>query len=162
MQKKPARRQSFSRLLLDDSDHNGLGFITPFFRPPRTLDIDRSDWDSIVTTRVNALLHGSPTALDAAMSKLRPHLRAPLHTRSGADEAPLAGPLTGTLVLEHVEAFSSAQQQALLRWSDATAGTVQVIATTNRPLFDLVKRRTFLEPLYYRLNIVHVDLEAID
>ena len=39
-------------------------------------------------------------------------------------------------------------------------GGVQLIATTEERLFELVERGHFMEQLYYRLNIVFLDLSA--
>jgi hypothetical protein len=129
---------------------------------PRGIEIDPFDWDLIVTGRLNALLYGPRTVLETVVAELRPHLRAPLQVWAGHGdvEPALRNHLFGTLVLEQAATYSLAQQRALLEWHDTTARNVQVIATTDQQPFDLVKRGTFLEPLYYRLNIVHIDLSA--
>jgi transcriptional regulator of acetoin/glycerol metabolism len=33
-----------------------------------------------------------------------------------------------------------------------------VVSTTHLPLFHLVERGVFLEPLYYRLNLVYLEV----
>jgi transcriptional regulator of acetoin/glycerol metabolism len=38
---------------------------------------------------------------------------------------------------------------------------VQVISTTSRPLFSLVERGAFLRELYYKLNVVRIDLIGV-
>jgi transcriptional regulator of acetoin/glycerol metabolism len=35
---------------------------------------------------------------------------------------------------------------------------VQVISTSERPLFELVERGTFSDQLFYRLNVMHLEL----
>lgn len=124
---------------------------------PRVIEIDPVDWDLIITGGFNALLCGPPAALEAPLFRLRVHLPTPLHAWSGSGEWSLPCVSAGTLVLEHVAACSLEQQRALLQWLDAAARPVQVITTTDRPLFDLVERGAFLESLYYRLNTVHLN-----
>ena len=46
-------------------------------------------------------------------------------------------------------------------WLDDAVGTVQVIATTSEPLFPLVERGAFLDVLYYRLNILRVEVPCV-
>ena len=53
--------------------------------------------------------------------------------------------------------LADAEQQRLYEWLDAQGGRVRVITTSHEPLYPMVVARTFLEPLYYRLNIVCVD-----
>ncbi|MCU1283857.1 MAG: sigma54 specific transcriptional regulator, Fis family [Acidobacteriales bacterium] len=79
----------------------------------------------------------------------------------------LAG--NGTLVLDEISALSLAMQAKLLRVIeerrfDRLGGTrpivvsARIIALTNVNLADAVARRTFREDLYYRLNVVPLEL----
>jgi Sigma-54 interaction domain len=133
----------------------GMHLTSPHFAEsvPRELEL-------IVTARINAMLYGPPAALDAAFSRLLPHLHAPLHRRSGGSDWSFAGLSAGTLVLEHAAACSRDQQQALMQWLDAANGAVQVITLTNQPLVALVKSGAFLAALYYRLNVMLLDLSG--
>ena len=54
------------------------------------------------------------------------------------------------------------EQERLHQWLGERSGAVRVIATSPVPLYGLVERRQFLEPLYYRLNVVCLDAAAFE
>lgn len=95
------------------------------------------DWQALLRGRPNVLLHGKKAVTDAWLSHLLPHC-------------------TGSSVLENVSTYGLEEQRALLRWLD-TNGGVQLITTTEQPLFDLVERGHFMRQLYYRLNTVFLS-----
>ncbi len=78
----------------------------------------------------------------------------------------------GTLLLDEIGDISAALQVKLLRVLQekeyeplgATAtvkADVRIIATTNRPLSELVGRGSFREDLFYRLNVVRLSLPPL-
>jgi DNA-binding NtrC family response regulator len=78
----------------------------------------------------------------------------------------------GTLFLDEVGDVPPLMQVKLLRvlqdrrfervgGSDPIAVDVRVIAATNRPLRRLVRRGEFREDLYYRLNVIRIDLPPL-
>ena len=54
------------------------------------------------------------------------------------------------------------EQERLHRWLGERSGAVRVIATSPVPLYDLVEHHQFLEPLYYRINVVCLDAAAFE
>ncbi len=53
------------------------------------------------------------------------------------------------------------EQARLNDWLAERGDEVRVIATSPQPLYDRVERREFLEPLYYRLNVVCLDAQDL-
>jgi transcriptional regulator of acetoin/glycerol metabolism len=50
------------------------------------------------------------------------------------------------------------EQIRILQWLDEVAGHIRVVSTTTVPIFPRVTRGEFNEVLYYRLNVVYVDV----
>ena len=78
----------------------------------------------------------------------------------------------GTIFLDEIGDMSPASQVKLLRvlqereyeplgGTEPVKANVRVIAATNRDLADLVKRGTFREDFYYRVNVVHLTLPPL-
>ncbi len=78
----------------------------------------------------------------------------------------------GTLFLDEVEVFSMKGQVALLRFLDdrhfrsvggsrLQQASVRIIAASNAKLSDMVNQRTFRRDLYYRLNIMTIEMPAL-
>lgn len=130
----------------------------PVVSLPDVRAVDPVDLELIIVGGSNALLCGPLPVLKAALSALQPHLRAPVQKLSGS-EFSLPCISEGTLILEHVATCSPSQQQALVEWLDTAARQVQVIATTEPHLFELVERGGFSDRLYYRLNTVYLDFQ---
>jgi hypothetical protein len=118
-----------------------------------------TEWDLIVHAPHNLLLVATPSATSEMLVALKPHLRAPLHEYTPAG-GPVPQPGEGTLVLLEVARLNEAQQRRLLEWLDQINERlqVQVVSTTAEPLFPLVQTGAFLADLYYKLNVVLIDL----
>jgi hypothetical protein len=110
----------------------------------------------LASAQTNLLLEGLPSRVDAMLAALIPHVLPPLTTWDGA--TPLPTEHTGTVIAWQVDRLDGDQQRQLLRWIQNTDGTGRVIATTSGSLFGLVKRGMFVDTLYYRLNILRVDV----
>lgn len=78
----------------------------------------------------------------------------------------------GTLLLDEISEMETALQAKLLRVLqegefDRVGGTqtiktdVRIIATTNRNLLDEINKNTFREDLYYRLNVIPINLPPL-
>jgi transcriptional regulator with GAF, ATPase, and Fis domain len=79
----------------------------------------------------------------------------------------------GTLFLDEVGEMSASLQTLMLRFLEngeiqpvgsqqrLSKVDVRVIAATNRVLIDQVGRREFREDLYYRLNVIHIEIPPL-
>jgi len=79
----------------------------------------------------------------------------------------------GTIVMDEIGEMSLRMQALLLRFletgeiqrvgSDRRVASldVRVIAATHRRLIDLVAEKTFREDLYYRLNVIHINVPPL-
>jgi len=118
----------------------------------------RAERDAIIEAHHNLLLVGTPSATNGMLASLEPHLRHPLQQYKPKIGAPL--PREGTLVVLEVARLDLAQQRKLLQWLDRfrEGFYVQVVSTTCEPLFSLVETGAFLPELYYRLNVLRIEL----
>lgn len=119
--------------------------------------ISPAELQLITGVRLNALLCGPSAALSAALTALRPHITHPLAVTSGFAWRPPASS-TATVIVENVSAMLADEQHAMLDWLDASSQPVQVICTSERSLFELVERGTFSDRLFYRLNVMYLEL----
>lgn len=119
-----------------------------------------AECDLVIEARCNLLLVGSLSATNAMLVALKPHLRAPLRQCKPKAGMPVPQPREGTLVLLDVARLDGKQQAQLLQWLDRfdERRRVQVVSTASEPLFSLVEAGTFLDNLYYKLNVVRMDL----
>ena len=120
----------------------------------------RVEWEMLVQARPNLLLDGSTSDTSAMLSALKPHLRQPIIQYDPNTGGPVPQPKEGTLVLVGVDKLGTNQQKQMLRWLNQfnDRAPVQVVSTTSEPLFSMVEAGAFLDNLYYRLNIVRIDL----
>lgn len=122
----------------------------------------RLEWSLLSRVRANVLVVGDRTKVDAAIRDVELVCRPPIYVwRCGS--LPLTLPpfeAANTIVLHNVAALSYGCQQMLNDWLCADDDRTQIISTNVAPLFPLVKRRAFLEALYYRLNVVLVDVST--
>lgn len=116
------------------------------------------DWALLRTVQANALLIGPPTAIAESLSELKGILRPPVHTWAPATRVPLPDGACGTLIVQNVGALDSAQQVALLEWLNGRREPVQVLSTSDAHIWPLVEHGAFEQSLYYRLNVMYVDL----
>lgn len=79
---------------------------------------------------------------------------------------------SGTLVLDEVSDLSAAAQAKLLRAIETklvsrlgsfreTPADIRIVALTNKPLERLVERGVFRQDLYYRLNVIGVEMPPL-
>jgi len=126
---------------------------------PTATSLRPDDWQLLLTARPNTLLEGPDEATDAIVGEAMEWLAEPHATWSGAASG---CDRPATLVVRSVSALNQDQQRALLAWLDAPGDRMQVISTTADPLYPLVGRGAFLANLYYRLNVLLLDVACAD
>jgi len=108
--------------------------------------------------RHNVLLEGSEPSTLAVLRLLEPQLPEPVIRRAKGAPLQLPDGDVGALILEEVSDLSADEQARLLAWIDRHAH-IQIVSTTECPLFTRVMRGPFDASLYYRLNVIVVDVE---
>jgi hypothetical protein len=120
------------------------------------------DWCLFRVSRPSVLLIGAEPDTDRAIQFITASAVDAIVAWPAADGQPLPGAAAVTLVVQNVASFDAQQQERLHRWLGEQSGAVRVIATSPEPLYALVERQRFLEPLYYRLNVVCLEAAALD
>ncbi len=94
-------------------------------------------------------------------------------TDAHVDQKGLAGMAAhGSLFLDEIDALSLAAQSILLRFLQEgsyrslgadrfTRADVRIIAATNRPIEECVRQKRFRSDLYFRLNVLRLDLPPL-
>jgi hypothetical protein len=121
-----------------------------------------TEWPSLMEHRHNVLIHGPVSATHAVLLELQPHIGTPVLWKRPHAPLELPGPEGGALILEDVATLTAEDQTRLLARLDGARSPIQVISTTEKPLFALVGRDLFIEALYYRLNIILLYASATD
>jgi transcriptional regulator of acetoin/glycerol metabolism len=113
--------------------------------------------------RVNLLFTGADGAIRNVLETLLGNLQQPIASWSPGQ--PLVLPpadRTGTIVLHDVGALGIQDQIRLLEWLGISMGRTQVVSTSAFPLLPRVEAGTFIDNLYYRLNMVYMDMAGLE
>ena len=111
--------------------------------------------------RPNFLIVCDHASKEMAGLHVRALCAAPIHTCQLPGSLMLPCEKRGTLMLDDVAALAIDQQVALYDWLGRQPGTIQVASVTTTPLSVRVEKGEFLEALYYRLNVVNLNLKAV-
>jgi hypothetical protein len=111
--------------------------------------------------RPNLLILGTDGETKQTIDAIASSLADPVATWVPSPLSPFPDQPCRTLIIHDVDRLTFSQQEHLVRISAARAGALQIIATSQCPLFTAVQRGVFLERLYYRLNVVVLDLTAL-
>jgi hypothetical protein len=120
---------------------------------PARLSIPASDWEALVATRANTVVVGTEDAALGVWTAVWPRLKKPIYWVE-ADRLSLPRQSAGTLILQGAHTLSPSAQQQVFEWLDRDARATRVLTTTPHSLFPLVEDGSFLEALYYRLNML--------
>ena len=110
--------------------------------------------------RPNVLVVGPEVMCVDLLDELRHGCRLPVQTcEAGSFPAPRPPSQPGTLILRDVGNLTQEDQRRLMRWlDDNVCDHIQVIATNADALWPRVRDGSFTEALYYRLNVIYIDL----
>jgi len=120
-------------------------------------DLTVEDWRGLLGAFPNALLIGPPEATGRVIEALLPKLQQPVNRCAGAGLS-LPKDAGGTLIVEEVAALSTADQERLLEWLLEPGRLTQVVTTASSAVFPHVASGSFLDVLYYRLNVMAFTL----
>ncbi len=127
--------------------------------PPAFLSRELTcDWDLAATVHANLLLVGSSSETAVMLDALGPHFRGPIWRYTPKAGVVLPEPAAGTLIVLEVDRLDAKQQEQMLRWIHQPRRHAQVVCTSSDSLFRLVEAGDFLAELYYRLNVVLLDI----
>lgn len=118
------------------------------------------DRELLSIERANALIVGACATTSAVVAALRPSLAEPVFTVRVGEPLPPSGQ-AGSLILLEVCEFTPGDQLRLLDWLDENAGGTRIVSTSSRPLTEMIATGEFLAMLYYRLNLVYIDMTAV-
>ena len=133
--------------------------------PPR--QDDSSDWFSVYrdlnlarSLKANLLVVGTERLVLSLVSSLVADVNPDfmIQCRDGLFRLPPRPSQSGIVVLRDVEALEKVEQLRFLDWVESASSRLQVVSTASAPLLPLVETRKFDATLYYRLNMVYIDL----
>jgi len=118
----------------------------------------RAELTRLGMPRANTLLTGSEGTIAYLLDALLPDLREPVGRWCPGEQLLLPPPaLIGTMIFQDVGEMPEDDQRRLLQWIASAAGRTQVISTTSASLLPCVETGSFLDALYYRLNVILID-----
>jgi hypothetical protein len=111
-------------------------------------------------TRVNLFIVGADDAVAQTVASLWPHLAAPIVVRNPGERLRLspASPRVGTMIVHDVDTLTPQEQHTLLQWVGAGNGRTRIVSTASGSVFPKVETGAFNDHLYYRLNVMTLDL----
>ncbi len=115
------------------------------------------EWTRALSAHANVLLEGRRDKTDEAVLHLLPHLRAPILYRKPGEELTILNECT--VILRDVDTLCETEQARLHEWLEKKPESIQTVATTQSPLFQMVQRGQFEPDLYYRLNVILLRLD---
>jgi hypothetical protein len=116
-------------------------------------------WQLFRVSRPSVLLIGADPDVERAIQFITANELGEIAVWPAAESRAL--PSDGiTILVRDAASLAAHEQERLNRWLGERSGAVRVIATSSVPLYDLVEQHRFLEPLYYRINVVCLDAAA--
>jgi hypothetical protein len=118
-----------------------------------------SDQDLALLTRVNLLVVGAENEVAALIGSMWPGLVTPIAVRYRDEPLRLSAvPPFGTFVIYDLETLTCEEQDALHLWLRTGHRRARIVSSASGSLFPMVESGVFNDGLYYRLNVVTIDL----
>ena len=120
------------------------------------------DWEFARLSRANLLLVGAEMMVSSFLCSLWSNLAEPVAVRRRGERLrlPPSSEPVGTMILHAVDTLTDYEQRALKDWLTVRNGQTRVISTASTSLLPMVEACAFSDWLYYRLNVVRVDLQS--
>ncbi len=113
-------------------------------------------------TRANVMVLGSQRVASDLVVSLWHKFEGPVVVRHDGERlrlSPSPEPAR-TMVLHGVDTLTHQEQVALNRWLDASGGRTRIVSTAPPSLLEMVEAQAFDAQLYYRLNVLCLDLRS--
>lgn len=132
----------------------------------------RADWNAPASvqrdlsvarlTKANLLLVGADRLVAKVLPFAVPELTQAAISRCKDGSLRLPSPSMGvsTIVVRDVDALTHGEQRSFREWLESQSTAVHVVSTASAPVLPLVETGEFSAALYYRLNMVYIDLSA--
>ena len=114
-------------------------------------------WLTARDKRPNLMVRAHGTPVEAVAERLARVCAHPVTACHLPGRLRLPDDRQGTILLQNVSSMSVSQQLALNDWIDAGRDMPQFISITTTNLWELVLDGSFLEGLFYRLNVMCFD-----
>jgi hypothetical protein len=126
------------------------------------MSFSENEWLMLRTIRPNILVIGRADFLESTVSALLTELPGPV-TYLRPNAPPPASANAQVLVVPDVASLSTDHQHDWLTWlGDLHARRPQIVATSDVPIYPLVRRDQFSGVLYYRLNTILLDVQTAE
>jgi hypothetical protein len=109
---------------------------------------------------VNLFVIGGDNAVTELFTPLWPSLDTPIVVRYRGESLrlPPASTPVGTIVIYDLNTLTPQEQHELNQWLEGARGHAWVVSTAWESLMPLIEAGGFNDGLYYRLNVVTIDL----
>ena len=121
-----------------------------------------TDQDLARVTGVNLFVVGAEDQVAKLITSLWPCLATPIAVRDRGEPLRLAptSPPVGTMVIYDVDTLTRLEQHALKQWLRVENPGARIVSSASAPLWPMVEAGAFNDGLYYRLNVVTIDLTS--
>ena len=122
-----------------------------------------TDQDLARVTGVNLFVIGADDVVAELFTPLWPSLVTPIVVRFRGEplRLPPASPPVGTVVIYDVDTLTRQEQHELSQWLRAGNGRARVVSTASESVLPMLEAGAFDDGLYYRLNVVTIDLSPV-